>query len=232
MRRAFSLIEILVTVAVVAILVAIVMPALASAREAARSAGCLSNLRQMAVACTQYADDNAGVGPAVGQPYAELPNWALVVQSQGGRDGSTPGELYGPRSVLVCPSTQSGCAVAMTRTYAMNATGHAGLSEPGQHPDPDNFDDITDPAFIRFALVSRPSESPLLFDSASAPISGDAPPPSRTASVLDFRQPAHVAERLGLVHPPRGKRGFNAGHFDGAAHMYSAVPAGWTAPLP
>ena len=111
MPRAFSLIEILVTVAVVAILVAIIAPALANAREAARSTVCRANLRQLVLSCGQYADDNAGVGPAVGQPYAELPNWALVVQSAGGMEGSTPGELYSTRSVLVCPTTAAASPV-------------------------------------------------------------------------------------------------------------------------
>lgn len=232
MRRAFSLIEILVTIAVIAILVAIITPALTGAREAARTTACLANLRQMLLACNQYADDNAGVGPAIGQPYAALPNWALVIQAQSGLEGSTPGELYSTRSVLVCPTTNAVSPVPMTRTYAMNATGHAGLSEPGQRPDPDNFDDPARPAFIRFALVQRPSESALLFDSAAGVIIGDAPPPTRTASVLDFRQAAHVAERLGRVHPPRGQKGFNAGVFDGSARGFMDVPPAWTDPLP
>ncbi len=232
MRRAFSLIEVLVTIAVIAILVAVITPALSGAREAARSTVCLTNLRQMVVACSQYADDNNGMGPAIGQPYTELPNWALVVQSQAGRSGSTSTELYTTRSVLVCPSTASRSPVAMTRTYAMNATGHAGQTMPGCPPDPDNFDDINNPAFIRLFAVQRPDQFALLVDSAAAAIVGDAPPPTRTASTLDFRQPLHVAERLGLVHPPRGRKGFNGALFDSSVRSFPSVPGCWSEPLP
>jgi prepilin-type N-terminal cleavage/methylation domain-containing protein len=232
MVRAFSLIELLVTIAVIAILVALITPALSGAREAARSTLCLANLHQIVVSCAQYADDNAGVGPAIGQPYTQLPNWALVVQAQSGLDGSTPTELYATRSVLVCPTAAAMAPVAMTRTYAMNATGHAGLAPAGQRADPDNYDDPARPGFIRFGLVQRPGEDTLVVDSKAAAIVGDAPPPTRTASTIDFRQPTQVADRLGLVHPPRGRSGFNAGMFDASARAFVTVPAEWSQPLP
>src|SRR5262245_11111684 len=136
MRRGFTLIELLVVIAVIAVLVSILLPALSGAREAGRSALCLSNLHQGAIACRVYADESKGRGPAIGQPYAQLPNWALVVQSYSGKDGAST-ELYSSRSILVCPTIAAYYRdEPMTRTYAMNATGHSGL--PG---DPDNFDD-------------------------------------------------------------------------------------------
>ena len=57
-RRGFTLIELLVVVAGMAILAAMLLPALASARERARSAQCVDNLRQWALAYRMYADDN------------------------------------------------------------------------------------------------------------------------------------------------------------------------------
>src|SRR5262249_40596821 len=144
-RRGFTLIELLVVIAVIAVLISILVPTLAGAREAGRTAVCLSNLRQGALSCQFYASENKGRGPAVGQPYTALPNWALVVQSYSGQAGEGT-ELYSTRSVLVCPSTAAIYRQEpMTRTYAMNATGHAGL--PG---DPDNYDDPAHAAFIRF----------------------------------------------------------------------------------
>lgn len=55
-RRGFTLIELLVVIAIIAILAAILFPVFAQAREAARKASCLSNMKQIAMALTMYAD--------------------------------------------------------------------------------------------------------------------------------------------------------------------------------
>jgi prepilin-type N-terminal cleavage/methylation domain-containing protein/prepilin-type processing-associated H-X9-DG protein len=56
--RAFTLIELLVVIAIIAVLMGILMPSLRAARESARGAVCLSNLRQLSVAWTLYVDGN------------------------------------------------------------------------------------------------------------------------------------------------------------------------------
>ena len=57
-RKGFTLIELLVVIAIIAILMAILMPTLKRAKEQGRRAVCLSNLKQLQLAWSMYADEN------------------------------------------------------------------------------------------------------------------------------------------------------------------------------
>ncbi len=70
MRRGFTLVELLVVVAIIGMLVSLSLPAVQYSRSRARSMECLSNLRQIGVAMTSYLDARG--------PRSKFPNCAEV----------------------------------------------------------------------------------------------------------------------------------------------------------
>jgi prepilin-type N-terminal cleavage/methylation domain-containing protein len=82
--RAFTLVELLVVIGIIALLIAILLPALQKARMQAKRTQDLSNIRQVAIACVGYAAENHGDWPLGSKLGPNLGGWPLA--SAGGDD--------------------------------------------------------------------------------------------------------------------------------------------------
>lgn len=152
--RGFTLVELLVVVAIVAVLAGLLLPALGSAKAAARRAGCLSNLRQVGLAITLYAGDHDGripygpkappfTSPASFYPSTGTPTSLLSLQ---GGEPVGAGLLLArhlaaqPR-VLFCPGADQpvNAAAELAKVGRLQAQGsyyyrHGGSTQLFDHP--------------------------------------------------------------------------------------------------
>lgn len=106
-QRAFSLVELLVVIAVIAVLAALLLPAVVRAKERARQTACWSNLSQINLAFHAYADDHSDALPVLPDPNP-YPNgvgayYKQLVKGYIGLDGPpSPTE-----KVFICPSDRA-----------------------------------------------------------------------------------------------------------------------------
>jgi len=138
-RKAFSLVEVLVVIGIIALLMAILMPAMNRARETAKTLQCASNLRSIGMAIQSYANFNRGLLPA----YSKTHNWPddLTTPGLGVNDPDGPGWIILLKPFLAKDpdSPMFRCSNAVfdepTVTYFMEARWMA-MQQPELHTMP------------------------------------------------------------------------------------------------
>jgi prepilin-type N-terminal cleavage/methylation domain-containing protein/prepilin-type processing-associated H-X9-DG protein len=179
--RAFTLIEMLVVIAVIAVLAAMILPALARSKEQARSINCRSNLRQLQVCWEMYGNDYNGflcpndwIDTIHGSNSAQMitNSWcAGNARQDTNTDNLKTGLLFPYNSsaaIYHCPSDMSTTQDAngnpnglpRIRSYNMSQS----VNGLGLLPNPNSLGlpvDATQPCFIKFSQITNPTPTQL-----------------------------------------------------------------------
>jgi prepilin-type N-terminal cleavage/methylation domain-containing protein/prepilin-type processing-associated H-X9-DG protein len=105
--NAFTLIELLVVIAIIAILAALLLPALAKAKDKAKSLQCMNNQKQIALGYTMYAGDFRDFLPVAGQSRngAVWPaEWYAETSPYYGKGTTNIAQLHAQGTLQACPS--------------------------------------------------------------------------------------------------------------------------------
>jgi prepilin-type N-terminal cleavage/methylation domain-containing protein/prepilin-type processing-associated H-X9-DG protein len=169
---AFTLLELLVVIAVVAVVASMLLPAISKGKAKARSTQCMSNLRQWGLAIRAYADDNDDVLPHRGQGVQVLTridrpeDWFNALPFYFGSKsfqelvscGQAPKQKAS--SIFICPD-----AIDLGSNYFLAYAMNMNLS-PWSLPHPTRFRDIVQPSQV-VAMADGPGPYSATYPSAN-----------------------------------------------------------------
>jgi prepilin-type N-terminal cleavage/methylation domain-containing protein/prepilin-type processing-associated H-X9-DG protein len=168
-KNGFSLVELLITIAIIAVLIALLLPAMRNAREQSKSIQCLDNLRELGLAAQGYIEQWNGSFPISQCPMngSAFPNeWDFTEELVNGKTIEVPGILWQGATnlyVMQCPDIDIPVGVVNSpyTGYNYNTSyigGGAGEYTPLGKP---HF------APAKFGSLRNPSATALFGDSGS-----------------------------------------------------------------
>jgi prepilin-type N-terminal cleavage/methylation domain-containing protein/prepilin-type processing-associated H-X9-DG protein len=233
-RLGFTLVELLVVIGIIAVLVGLLLPSLGRAREQARCAACLSNLRQLAVAANMYADDNRGRFPAPGWIGDPLPDdWNYWEAGLDQTEGVLMKYLGGfDARILTCPSDDVTAHIASTGVAG--ASDHYLYSYSFNESVFNHFARTTNPptVLVRTQIINS-SEKMLVIDEDARTIddgcwwaNARVASPTNLVNVLSNRH-YYNNEKVSSstdLQSGRGNAGFCDGHCEAVERADSSLP--------
>jgi prepilin-type N-terminal cleavage/methylation domain-containing protein len=159
--RAFTLVELLVVVAIIALLVGILLPVLATAKDSARRSVCAGNLHQVSIAFAMYLGQNNDVYPCQADPVSSNPfYWLWMGRGWRGMVGpyfSTVVTQSNP-SVLWCPGDAAPASKFESTSYAYSMAFYHSPDQINQAASQvDTYSNPKPPIAQRAADVAYPS---------------------------------------------------------------------------